>query len=128
MSIPNLTEKIKEKREVLLHIAIIAFVAISAFYIGYVAHAETTKIAPSVIIHCPAEAYFDGGIGSADRSGVVLPGAQFGSFVASRNGTRYYPTSCSGANRIHEVNKVWFETEQEAQNAGFTRATTCLWE
>lgn len=46
-------------------------------------------------------------------------------FVASRNGTKYYPKGCSGINRIKEENRIYFETEEEAQGAGRTRTTTC---
>ncbi len=47
------------------------------------------------------------------------------SVVASKNGTKYYLPSCSGANRILEVNKVWFGSPEEAQKAGYEPSATC---
>jgi len=43
-----------------------------------------------------------------------------GLFVASKNGTKYYWPWCSWADRIKEENKVWFNSEKEAQAAGFS--------
>lgn len=48
-----------------------------------------------------------------------------GAFLASKNGTKYYPAGCSAANRIKEGNRVWFKTEAEAQARGLTRSTSC---
>ncbi len=46
-------------------------------------------------------------------------------YVASRTGTAYYLPSCASANRIAEKNKVWFETKQEAESAGYKPAANC---
>lgn len=46
-------------------------------------------------------------------------------FVASKTGTKYYPPDCGTANRIKEENKIYFSTEQEAQEKGFERTSTC---
>lgn len=48
-----------------------------------------------------------------------------GQFVASKNGTKYYFPWCSGANRIKDENKVWFQTVEEAKKAGYQPASTC---
>lgn len=48
-----------------------------------------------------------------------------GSFVASKNGTKFYLPSCSGAARIKEANKVWFSSRQDAEAAGYTPAGSC---
>lgn len=48
-----------------------------------------------------------------------------GAFLASKNGTKYYPAGCSAANRIKEGNRVWFKTEADAQARGLTRSTSC---
>ncbi|HET8574568.1 MAG TPA: hypothetical protein VFM02_00135 [Candidatus Paceibacterota bacterium] len=46
-------------------------------------------------------------------------------YVASKNGTRFYLPSCSGASRINEENKVWFATEADAEASGYTPAKNC---
>ena len=48
-----------------------------------------------------------------------------GNYVASKNGSKYYLTNCSGANRIKEENKVWFETAEEAKDEGYGPAKNC---
>ena len=48
-----------------------------------------------------------------------------GSYVASRNGTKYYAPWCGTVSRIKEENKVWFATEAEAVAAGFAKAENC---
>ena len=47
------------------------------------------------------------------------------SYTASKNGTRYYPIGCKSADRIKEENRVYFMTEEEAQDTGLTRAAGC---
>lgn len=46
-------------------------------------------------------------------------------FLASKNGTKYYRNTCSGADRILEENRVWFDTEDEAIAKGYEKSTTC---
>ena len=43
-----------------------------------------------------------------------------GAFVASKNGTKYYWPWCSWAERIKEENKIWFNSEKDAQTAGYS--------
>lgn len=45
--------------------------------------------------------------------------------VVSKNSDKYHFTWCSGAKRIKEENKLWFETEASAQAAGYTKAGNC---
>lgn len=46
-------------------------------------------------------------------------------FVASKNGTKYYPIGCKSASRIKQENKVYFESEDEAELAGLEKTSTC---
>jgi hypothetical protein len=48
-----------------------------------------------------------------------------GGYVASKSGTKYHLPWCSGAKRIKEENKVWFKTQAEAEDAGYTPAANC---
>lgn len=45
--------------------------------------------------------------------------------VASKNGTRYYYVWCSGVSRIADKNKVFFSSESEARQKGYTLASGC---
>ncbi len=48
-----------------------------------------------------------------------------GKYVASKSGAKYHLTTCPGARTISEANKIWFETKEEAEKAGYTPAATC---
>ena len=45
--------------------------------------------------------------------------------VASKNGTRYYLASCSGAKRIKPENIITFKDRESAESAGYTKAVNC---
>jgi uncharacterized protein YdeI (BOF family) len=51
--------------------------------------------------------------------------AETGTLVASKSGTKYHFPWCSGAIRIKEENKIWFNTIEEARAAGYTPAANC---
>ena len=80
----------------------------------------------------------DGGklwIEELSKEGRVLPAAAAvateppapitGTYVASKTGTKYHLPGCSGAKRIKEENKVWFETKEQAAAAGYEPAANC---
>jgi endonuclease YncB( thermonuclease family) len=50
-------------------------------------------------------------------------------FVASSRGRVYYPRECSAARNLARSNLIGFATEEEAQEAGYTRSTSqaCTW-
>lgn len=50
-----------------------------------------------------------------------------GLFVASPNGNRYYPHACKVGNRILEPERVYFDSEVDAQKAGYTRSPSCTY-
>jgi len=47
------------------------------------------------------------------------------SFVASKNGKRYYTPGCSGIDRIIPENRIYFQSIQEAEATGRTIAKAC---
>lgn len=54
-----------------------------------------------------------------------ISAAASGAYVASKNGSKYYLVSCSGAGRIKEANKVYFSSRAEAEGAGYQPAANC---
>lgn len=56
---------------------------------------------------------------------VPLSASTTGAYVASKNGEVYHLPWCSGAKRISEKNKVWFESKEEAEAAGYRKAGNC---
>lgn len=63
----------------------------------------------------PSTRYLAPGISSSSR----------GAYVASKNGTKYYLSTCSGAARIKDDNKVYFESKDEAVAHGYSPAANC---
>lgn len=48
-----------------------------------------------------------------------------GVVVASKSGTKYYYPWCTGVSKIKEENKIWFNSIEEAKQAGLTPASNC---
>lgn len=62
-------------------------------------------------------------ISNDGNSGKVIKTA--GKYVGSKSGKRYHLPSCPGAKRIKEENKVWFESKEAAEKAGYSPAANC---
>jgi hypothetical protein len=82
--------------------------------------ATITSAGPQIL---PASAYT--GAFELSKVKATVEANYGGAFLASKNGTKYYPAGCSAANRIKEGNRVWFKTEADAQAQGLTRSTSC---
>jgi predicted negative regulator of RcsB-dependent stress response len=48
-----------------------------------------------------------------------------GKFVASKNSNKYHLPACTGAKRIAEHNKIWFNSKEEAESLGYQPASNC---
>ncbi len=48
-----------------------------------------------------------------------------GKYVASKKGTAYHYPWCPGAKQIKEENKIYFDTKEEAEKAGYKPAGNC---
>jgi hypothetical protein len=55
----------------------------------------------------------------------ALQGRTAGQFVASKNSTKYHLPGCTGAKRIAEHNKIWFNSKEEAESLGYQPASNC---
>ncbi|MDP3402697.1 MAG: Ada metal-binding domain-containing protein [bacterium] len=55
----------------------------------------------------------------------AIPVATSGTYLASKNGTKYYLPTCGSAKRIKPENIVWFQTKAEAEAAGYGPAANC---
>jgi len=60
---------------------------------------------------------------SASVSAKVTADKQ-GMFVGSLNSNKYHWPDCSFAKRISEENKIWFSSEQKAQDAGYIKCSS----
>jgi len=48
-----------------------------------------------------------------------------GTFFASSRGSKYYSLSCSGGKTIKQENRVYFNTREEAEIAGYELSSSC---
>jgi len=48
-----------------------------------------------------------------------------GRVVASSKGAKYHLPNCPGAKQISEKNKIWFDSIQDAEKAGYSPAKNC---
>ncbi|MDP3726376.1 MAG: Ada metal-binding domain-containing protein [bacterium] len=120
-SIQNYIEKIKqgiENREFLIALLIL-LVGLGSFGLGRLSKIEETKE--------PVRIEYSTEINAKEQSATVSLGASATQklFVASKNGTKYHHPWCSGAERISQANKIWFNSKEEAEKAGYTPAANC---
>ncbi len=132
MSISDLLYKIKQKYDIdnstIVSLLVVIGVGISAFGLGRLSvnnndfiskSNENIEITPIVGIS-PVKVIKQSSIEiSDDQTGIIK------NFVASKNGKLYYPASCTGAKRIKEENRVWFESTSDAEKAGYEFASSC---
>ncbi|MFQ5541025.1 MAG: hypothetical protein ACE5F4_02165 [Candidatus Paceibacteria bacterium] len=113
-------------------IAVIAMVALASFGLGrlsvfYGKRDEFSIVTPSQVEDEPGLVK---GVssGAGEKEGVIskppLP-APGGAYVASKSGTKYHFPWCSGAQRILNKNRIWFQTRADAEAAGFEPAANC---
>jgi hypothetical protein len=119
-SIKERLEKIKGWLESWFGLIAFVLVAILAFLLGRLSKVEEARVPIRINFPtstAPAESATARSLPARPTSG--------GAYVASKNGTKYYLLSCSGANRIKAENKVYFATKAEAEKSGLTPATNC---
>ncbi len=107
--------KVKYGTEVVIQewglIIVIFLATFSSFGLGRLSATETAR---------PPVSVGKSEIESEPR-GVAIGGL----VVASRSGTAYHYPWCSGANQIKPENKIWFQSEEAAQAAGYAPSKSC---
>lgn len=95
-----------------LILAVLVLASSASFGLGFLAGRETPMgQGTDVVIDIPPQ---DTSV--ADSVGAV---------VASKNGTKYYLPTCSGASRISAANKISFASVAEARAKGYQPASGC---
>lgn len=59
---------------------------------------------------------------SYEYEGVNLEGRNF---FASSRGSKYYPFGCSAGKTIKQENRIYFDTEEQAKEKGYTKSSSC---
>lgn len=138
MSIREIGQKIKglgmlvEKTEIYL-VLLIVLVALGSFFLGRLS-VFSDRVVPVTIESLPADKPHVLGASapiietysqSVAVPKTVLKEVSKGMYVGSKNGTKFHLPWCSGAMRINEANKVWFQNKEEALAKGYTPAANC---
>ncbi len=55
----------------------------------------------------------------------ISPKTQNGAFFGSNKGSKYYSLGCAAGKTIKQENRVYFNTSDEAEAAGYTLSTSC---
>ncbi|MFI5260339.1 MAG: hypothetical protein ACHQU0_00910 [Candidatus Paceibacteria bacterium] len=114
MTIAETREKCKSlvgkvPRDVLI-ISILLLASAASFGLGYLAGRDAGQA---------------GQVGESLGTLTPVAPSTSGQVVASKSGTKYYLTSCAGASRISDANKVWFVSAAAADAAGYAPAANC---
>ena len=104
--------------------AIVILVGVGAFGLGRLSaapgHQALRILYPNALVATPAAAGVETTAAPSTKAGQGS-----GEFVASKNGSKYYLTTCAGAERIKDENKVYFGSAAEARAAGYEPAVGC---
>ena len=119
---------ISENKNDLYVAALVFFVSLASFGLGRLSVLWPKK-EPIQITMPDARNTTHEDRGETGQAAVLSPvknsTTQQGKYVASKSGTAYHYPWCSGAQRIKEENKIWFQTKEEAEKAGYKPAGNC---
>lgn len=126
-SIQEVYVKIKGRREQVLLLAVVSvsliIIAIIGFILGRVSVTNENK--NSIYIEYPPLVnQYTREVTTGLNEG-IKPQNSVQPYVASVNGSKYYPLDCVGVARIKDENKIYFITVEEAQNAGYEASANC---
>lgn len=102
--------------------AVVVLVGVGAFGLGRLSRIEEAK-QPLIIRN-----------GSQVAAPLILEGREEkalssvmteGKYVASKSGSKYYLSTCSGAKNIKEENRIFFSSVSAAEAAGYEPAANC---
>lgn len=117
--INKIKEKIKSLSNEIFLVAVIILLTISA--IGALRLFLLKPEKPAITIQENAFSVTMRGDGKKSLLGGEAPFL----FIASKNGTKYYPVNCEAGNRIKPENRIYFASAINAQKAGYERTVSC---
>ena len=135
MSIEDFTKKIKDLTQFrpinprplandLFTGLIIILVAIGAFGLGRLSRIEGSKQPIRVENRVSVQTEASSQVGGQSAS-VIDAGGSANTIVASKSGTKYYYSWCSGVQKISVANRIYFSSQEDAKAAGYTPSSTC---
>lgn len=114
----------------ILTVAIVILVGISSFYLGRLSKEDSTN---GLKIEYGGQEASVIGSKEVKNSPISLNPSiserinnnSQGSYFASNRGKKYYPNGCSAGKSIKQENRIYFNTVDEAEKAGYTLASSC---
>lgn len=128
--VPKICKKIKpwlaERKSELLAAFLIVLVSITSFGLGRLSAVWPQKTPITIEERASASGAGEStGLKTLSQNKDSTTREAKGKYVASKNGKSYHLPWCSGALLIKEENKLWFQTKEEAERAGYTAAGNC---
>ena len=131
-SINNFMEKIKlflesDKGKDILVVTIIILVGLSSFELGRLSknnNNEGIKIEYNGQEANVIDTIDQNSINIAPNTEKILK-SNSGAFFASNRGSKYYSISCGAGKTIKEENRIYFNTNEEAEKAGYGLSSSC---
>jgi hypothetical protein len=129
MNIPDLLKEVKTfgeklQRKETYTILLIMLVGFGSFGLGRLSTLQEAQ-SPILLENSFSESFAAATVFPAGTEASATPIEKGGRLVASKSGAKYHFPWCSGAQRISEANKVWFDSVEEARKAGYTPASNC---
>ena len=128
IDLPQIGDWLKRNQADIAIVLGFVLVALIAFGAGRLSAPEIVRN-PIIIdesgaanIFCAVSQAINNGAGDTVGAPTVLTGQGLteGLFLASKGGTKYHWPWCSYAKNIKETNQKWFNSESEAQAAGYS--------
>lgn len=101
-------------RDILPYLVIIILVGVSSYMLGRISILETSVRSEAQIISA-----------TDIRDGVDRNQVRANVYVASKSGSVYHYRWCKSAESIKEGNRIYFETQQEAEAEGYRPSKQC---
>lgn len=118
--------------EGVLTLLVVLFVCIASFGLGYIAGKDAGR--EGIVIQQRPKAeieHVQESLSASAGQAIVSTPEEIpalsagGQYVASKKGTKYHLPWCAGAKSMKEENKIWFNSKEEAEKAGYTPASNC---
>ena len=113
-------------------ILVVLFTSLGGFALGRLSLLEEKRQDELRII---GQKDSDGGVLGVTKGDIIEVGNQTkasaessavkGVFVGSKSGKVYYLPWCTGVKRIHDENKIWFSSKEDAEAKGYRPSANC---
>jgi hypothetical protein len=105
---------------------LLCVIAVTAFFLGRYSIPERPASTPALALEAVAALPVASTTVASTTTPLPPPLTEAtAKYVGSKSGTKYHLTTCAGAKRIKEENKVFFATPADAEAAGYSPAANC---